>query len=101
MSLDDSTTHFAETDSRGRHVRFGIKHSDRQYHMAIIGRTGMGKSTLMETLMAADIRTHRRHSRSGLCARCMRCKKGQGVFPHKQADANSSIGQSYENCKYC
>ena len=52
----DHITYFAETDSRGKHVRFGIKRSDRQYHTAIVGRTGMGKSTLMETLMAADIR---------------------------------------------
>src|SRR5437879_5046013 len=56
MSHDDSITYFAETDSRGKHVPFGIKRSDRQYHTAIVGRTGMGKSTLMETLMAADIR---------------------------------------------
>src|SRR6476660_1494665 len=52
----ETVTHFAETDARGKHVRFGIKHADRQYHMAIVGRTGMGKSTLMETLMASDIR---------------------------------------------
>src|SRR4029077_10169904 len=57
MSQNDSITYFAETDSRGKNVRFGIKRADRQYHMAIVGRTGMGKSTLMETLMAADIRT--------------------------------------------
>src|SRR5437773_9569218 len=52
----DHITYFAETNSRGKHVRFGIKRGDRQYHTAIVGRTGMGKSTLMETLMAADIR---------------------------------------------
>ncbi|HYR88537.1 MAG TPA: type IV secretion system DNA-binding domain-containing protein [Terriglobia bacterium] len=51
----DTVKHFAETDFRGKHTRFGIKRADRQYHMAIVGRTGMGKSTLMETLMAADI----------------------------------------------
>jgi hypothetical protein len=56
MSGDNAITYFAETDSRGKHVKFGIKRADRQYHMAIVGRTGMGKSTLMETLMAADIR---------------------------------------------
>jgi hypothetical protein len=47
-------TYFAETDSRGKHIRFGIKRSDRQYHMALIGRTGMGKSTLLQTLAAGD-----------------------------------------------
>jgi len=54
--LHNPITYFAETDSRGKHVTFGIKRADRQYHMAIVGRTGMGKSTLMETLMAADIK---------------------------------------------
>jgi type IV secretory pathway TraG/TraD family ATPase VirD4 len=58
MSHDDSVTIFAETDFRGKHQRFGIRRSDRQYHMAIVGRTGMGKSTLMETLIAADIRSN-------------------------------------------
>jgi hypothetical protein len=53
---DKSITYFAETNARGKHVRFGIKQADRQYHLAIVGRTGMGKSTLMETLMSADIR---------------------------------------------
>src|SRR4029077_7684668 len=56
MFADNAITYFAETDSRGKHVKFGIKRADRQFHIAIVGRTGMGKSTLMETLMAADIR---------------------------------------------
>lgn len=54
--VPDTITYFAETDARGRHVRFGIKQADRQYHMAIIGRTGMGKSTLLKTLMLSDMR---------------------------------------------
>src|SRR5205085_7681142 len=54
-AMSQDITYFAETDFRGKHTPFGIKRGDRQYHMAIIGRTGMGKSTLMETLMAADI----------------------------------------------
>src|ERR1700704_5774361 len=53
---ENSITYFAETNARGKHVCFGIRQNDRQYHMAIVGRTGMGKSTLMETLIAADIR---------------------------------------------
>src|SRR4051812_38323043 len=56
MTNDHFVTIFAETDARAKHVRFGIRHADRRYHMAIVGRTGMGKSTLMETLIAADIR---------------------------------------------
>src|SRR5687767_10148739 len=48
-------THFATTDGRGELVRFGIKQADRQYHIAIVGRTGMGKTTVMEALMRSDI----------------------------------------------
>ena len=55
MLLDGHITYFAETDARGKHVRFGIRHGDRRFHMAIVGRTGMGKSTLMGTLIASDI----------------------------------------------
>src|SRR5687767_9645575 len=55
MSSADQITYFAETDARGKHLRFGIRRADRRFHMAIVGRTGMGKSTLMETLIAADI----------------------------------------------
>src|SRR4051812_44795086 len=55
MMAADHITYFAETDSRRPPVPFGIKQADRQYHTAIVGRTGMGKSTLMETFMAADI----------------------------------------------
>lgn len=49
-------TFFAETTFRNQHQRFGIYRDDRRYHMALIGRTGMGKSTLMETLMLSDAR---------------------------------------------
>jgi len=53
--MDENTvTYFAETDFRNQHKRFGIFRSDRRYHMALIGKTGMGKSTLMETLMMSD-----------------------------------------------
>jgi len=58
MSHSDFVTIFAETDFRARHQQFGIKRADRRYHMAIVGRTGMGKSTLMETLIASDIRSN-------------------------------------------
>ncbi len=48
-------TYFAETDSRNRRVQFGIKAKDRTRHMYIIGKTGMGKSTLLENLAIQDI----------------------------------------------
>jgi hypothetical protein len=47
--------HFAETDYRSRKIKFGIKERDRLRHMYIIGKTGMGKSTLLENLAIQDI----------------------------------------------
>lgn len=55
MAHDDPLTFLGETDWRETHRRFGIRRSDRRYHMAIVGRTGMGKSTLMETMMRSDV----------------------------------------------
>lgn len=48
-------TYFGETDSRGKRVRFGIKAIDRTKHMYVIGKSGMGKSTLLENLAVQDI----------------------------------------------
>lgn len=53
---DDEITFFAETDHRGERRRFGIRRRDRRAHMYLIGRTGMGKSTLLETLIVSDLR---------------------------------------------
>lgn len=56
MAYDpDKVTFFAETDARGRRTPFGIKAKDRQRHMYVIGKTGMGKSTLLENMAAQDI----------------------------------------------
>lgn len=56
MENPDRITYFAATDSRGKRVPFGIKQRDRNRHMYIIGKTGMGKSTLLENLAIQDIR---------------------------------------------
>lgn len=49
-------TYFAETDRRNKRLPFGIKADDRTRHMYIIGKTGMGKSTLIENMVVQDIR---------------------------------------------
>lgn len=49
-------TYFANTNSRGKAVSFGIKRRDRARHMYIIGKTGMGKSTLLENMAIQDVR---------------------------------------------
>ena len=46
---------FAKADARGSNTPFGIKQADRRGHMYIIGKTGTGKSTLLETLMIDDL----------------------------------------------
>ncbi|HYE23356.1 MAG TPA: type IV secretion system DNA-binding domain-containing protein [Candidatus Paceibacterota bacterium] len=56
MDNPDRITYFAATDSRGKRVPFGIKSRDRDRHMYVIGKTGMGKSTLLENMAIQDIR---------------------------------------------
>jgi energy-coupling factor transporter ATP-binding protein EcfA2 len=41
---------------RSGRVTFGIQPEDRRRHVAILGKTGMGKSTLLQHLLTADIR---------------------------------------------
>ncbi|OHA47444.1 MAG: hypothetical protein A3G61_03340 [Candidatus Taylorbacteria bacterium RIFCSPLOWO2_12_FULL_49_67] len=53
---EEPVTYFAQTDSRGRRIPFGIKAGDRSRHMYVIGKTGMGKSTLLENMAIQDIR---------------------------------------------
>lgn len=42
-------------DFHGRNEVFGIRLQDRRRHMALIGKTGMGKSTLIKNLIGSDI----------------------------------------------
>ncbi len=56
MPTDNQITVFAKTNFRGREAPFGIKADDRRRHMYIIGKTGMGKTTLMENMVIQDIR---------------------------------------------
>src|SRR5215210_4741279 len=51
----EKITYFATTDFRNRAIPFGIKRSDRRAHMYILGKTGTGKSTLLETLIRQDL----------------------------------------------
>lgn len=55
MDNPDRVTYFAATDSRGKRVPFGIKAKDRDRHMYVIGKTGMGKSTLLENMAIQDL----------------------------------------------
>ena len=46
---------FGETNFRNQMRRFGIKLDDRRRHMYVIGKTGMGKTTMMENMVLHDI----------------------------------------------
>ena len=55
MSDPNKVVYFAETDARNSRIRFGIKQKDRSRHVYVIGKTGMGKSTLLENMAVQDI----------------------------------------------
>lgn len=52
---EHEVTIFAETNFRNQKRRFGIKTDDRRRHMYIVGKTGMGKTTLLENLFVSDV----------------------------------------------
>ena len=57
MAYDpERITFFAKTDARGKNTPFGIKAKDRTRHVYVIGKTGMGKSTLLENMAVQDIK---------------------------------------------
>lgn len=68
--------YFGMTNKR-RKVRFGIKEHDRLSHFYIIGRTGTGKSTLLETLALQDIQNGR-----GICLVDPHGDLAERLIPH-------------------
>lgn len=55
-------TYIGKIDYRNKQLTFGIKEKDRTKHTYIIGKSGMGKSTLLENLAIQDI-----NNGEGLC----------------------------------
>jgi hypothetical protein len=51
---DDTVSYFARTNFRRAFTPFGIKQRDRLSHMYVIGKTGVGKSSLIEVLAQQD-----------------------------------------------
>ena len=47
--------YFARTNFRNQLRKFGIKTDDRRRHMYVIGKTGMGKTVLLENMTLSDI----------------------------------------------
>ena len=54
---DNELTVIGKTNFRGHREVFGIKTTDRRRHVYIIGKTGMGKSVLLENMVLSDVRT--------------------------------------------
>ncbi|MBV9159675.1 MAG: type IV secretion system DNA-binding domain-containing protein [Candidatus Kaiserbacteria bacterium] len=52
---DRRITYFATTHTRGKREMFGIRAIDRGKHVYVIGKTGMGKSTMLENMAIQDI----------------------------------------------
>jgi type IV secretory pathway TraG/TraD family ATPase VirD4 len=52
---DNTVTYLGRIDYRSDRRRFGIKHQDRFSHVYLIGKTGTGKSTLMESMALQDL----------------------------------------------
>lgn len=55
MAQQNDITFFAKTNFRNQERVFGIKTDDRRRHMYVIGKTGMGKTNLLENLAIQDI----------------------------------------------
>jgi CxxC-x17-CxxC domain-containing protein len=54
--MTDEITFIGTTTFRNIHRKFGIKTDDRRRHLYIIGKTGMGKTVLLENMAIQDIK---------------------------------------------
>ena len=55
-NYNQDITILAKTNFHGQGRLFGIKRDDRRRHMHIIGKTGMGKTSLLLNMAVSDIR---------------------------------------------
>lgn len=59
MPVNRNISYFATTNGRKPHLTFGIKQADRLFHTYAIGKTGTGKTTLLETIALQDMMSGR------------------------------------------
>jgi CxxC-x17-CxxC domain-containing protein len=52
---DKDVIYFGRTDFRGRDKLFGVRRNDRRQHMYVIGKTGTGKSAMLQNMIVQDI----------------------------------------------
>ncbi|MFA7682249.1 MAG: type IV secretion system DNA-binding domain-containing protein, partial [Candidatus Peribacteraceae bacterium] len=55
LAEEEDVTIMGEAVFRGQRTKFGIRPDDRRRHIYAIGKTGMGKSTLLENMIFSDI----------------------------------------------
>lgn len=55
IKVDPDINFFGMTNFRNQNRRFGIKTDDRRRHMYVVGKTGMGKTTILENMVLNDI----------------------------------------------
>lgn len=55
MFMNHEINFFAQLNYRGRKDKFGIKTDDRRRHMYVVGKTGMGKTVMLQNMAIQDI----------------------------------------------
>ena len=55
LSDEPDVTVLGEAVFRGQRTKFGIRPDDRRRHVYVIGKTGMGKTTILENMIFSDI----------------------------------------------
>ena len=56
---NEKITKFAKTNFRGQERVFGIKEDDRRRHFYVVGKTGTGKTTMIQNMAVQDIQNGR------------------------------------------
>jgi len=56
---NEKITTFAKTNFRGQERVFGIKEDDRRRHFYVVGKTGTGKTTMIQNMAIQDIQNGR------------------------------------------
>jgi len=54
--LKNNVTYIGRTNFRNKNIKFGIKENDRFSHMYAVGKTGVGKTTLLKNMIVQDIK---------------------------------------------
>ncbi len=57
--LNPDILYFAKTNFRNAGKSFGLKQADRLLHVYVIGQTGVGKSSMLKTMMLQDLQCNR------------------------------------------